>query len=634
MPDTLTPIYNAAQTAEISYDDLVLNPTTTYSLSSEAVMDDSGRSYSHTRYTLTGEFYILGDVSASTYTAAESSRKMAELRSKLSKPGKVLKLTGIGFGDMVINGTDAGSIADVNFGPKPTVAEFRPLGNVCWAVRWSCVFSIIEPRTSNGYNLMALNYTTTHDINQAGLSTISVEGYWQIPLSAANYIGGGFAPKQLPAEADAFRDRLFIQAPDHFRPANRQFRINAEKNRVEFSFQLVEAEGEAYPPGIVHAELDESWENAELNAYSGWNGSIAGEFEVAKGYPTTIAAKLFIQLYIQRLNFIRNQANQSHRGGKFLPAVLPVRFSFGCRRFTRRYRFAAEYVVSGCLPDFIKASGIWEPLGTSHTEWKTSLRDSLSNRGVAGVRPGPEVIIEVPNLARGQNYSIRFNGSDPVDSAPVSALGFDCAGVNENNSYLAYENYVRVVKQAEAQIHKYAQAPGTSSTAIDAAAAAAAAAFAAAGNNSLSNTVAQEGAKLFEAFKTAVTAFTTARPGDLLSTDTTSTKIARSATANTSKGAKADTIEYTGTSSDYIVMHGKSMRIRFPPQVPTITQIDGVKADLMEEQVTAPQVIGMIGHCEVYAIQWAKVYYFQGGLPSTEVKPTTPGNWACLQPFG
>lgn len=636
----MTAIYYATPTGAVIYNGVTLNPTVSYTLSATTVMDDAARSYSHTEYTLQGKFVILGDVSASSYTSAKCSTRMQEIRDKLSQPGKTLELSSIGFGDLVVNAPAAGRTLataayadDVNWGPKPQVMDFAPFGGAtAWEVIWTCRFSIIEPRVSNEHALLALNYKLDFQSDHRGLTTINIDGHYQIPLSIANYtvnpLESGIVKG--PITADQFRDRILVTLPTDFRLKGIRTSFNEAKNRVDFSYQLQEAEGEAFPPGIVDADIDESWENEGPQNFSGWTGAISGWMEVAKGYPTTTAARQFLNIFTSRLNFIRSQALQMQNGGKSTPMVIPVRFSFGHKRFTRKYNFAAEYAVIGCLPDFLKSSGIWEPLGLTHENWVTSMKDVHNQRGVSKVKPGLDIVINTGNQARKSNVPINFTTTRPQDGSPVSTLTFDCSGITEENSYLAYENHVRVVKEASLEVHKYAQAPGTPTTG---AAIAAALGFAA---PSLGTTTSQNGAQLKEAAGSVFGALGGIGFSiDAVSVKPTSTTIASSATAANSPAlAKADELEYTGTSTDYIVMHGRAMRIKFPPQAPKITEVAGQQAALKEEQVEAPQVIAMIGDCPVYVIRWAKVYYFAGGLPSTEVKPAKPAQWACLAPFG
>jgi hypothetical protein len=631
----LTAIYYTTPTGVVSYNGVTLNPTVSYKLSGTAIEDDAQRSYMYTEYTLEGRFVIFGDVSESVYTAARCSTRMQEIRNLLSAPGQELKLTGIGFGDMVVNSPANGRILvsstyvnDVNFGPKPKVIDCAPYGDTAWEVIWTCTFSIIEPRASNEYALTALNYKLDFSSDHRGLTTIDVSGHYQIPLSYANYQANSFNPGKLtgPIQADAFRDRIFVQAPTDFRPRSVRTSFNEAKNRVDFSYQLVEAEGEAFPPGIVAADIDESWDNDGPQNFSGFNGTINGWMEVAKGYPVTTAPRQFLNIFTSRLNYIRSQASVNSNGGKFTPTVIPMRFSFGCKRFTRRYDFSAEYAVVGCLPDFLKSSGIWEPLGTDHNTWITSLQGVFNNRGVSQVKPGLDVIIRTGNTQRKENFNVGFTTVKPADGAPVSTLTFDCASITETNSYLAYENNVRVVKESSAQFHKFAQAPGSDNSSTTA-------------NGftspSVSSSVTQTSARLIDSVASAFGVFGVAgQTVDAVKTNTSNPRIASSATASNTANTKPDAVEYTSTSTDYIVMYGKAMRIKFVPQVPTIEKIGQSKATLKEEHVEAPRVMAMIGDCPVYSIRWAKVYYFPDGLPSTEVKPTAPAQWACLQPFG
>jgi hypothetical protein len=618
------PIYYAEPAGSISYNGVVLNPTAQYSLTSLCVMDDANRTYKYTEYTIQGKFVIFGD-EGSAVTETICSNKMQEIRDKLNQPGKALLLSNIGFGSGDINGTSRTAIKDVNFGPKPEVMNYGPFGSTAWEVIWNCKYYVTEPDTANANSILALNYDLSFTHDARGLTTINISGHYQIPLSAADYKVNLSDPRrsQLECKVDKFMDQLTVKIPEDFRLGEHTHSYNATRNRCDFAYQIIEADGEAYPPGIVWADIDEDWENAEPQSFSGWNGSIRGELEVAKGYPTTTAARKFLDIFVQRLTYIRGQVNNRHGGGKSTPAVLPIRFSFGCKRFTRKYRFSAEYSVIGCIPDFIKASGIWQPLGTSHADWVASMVEVQNNRGVSKVKPGVEIILNTGNVGQNQKYPITFSSTKPIDAGDSSTLTFDCAGINEQNSYLDYENHVRVVRQASVSISKYAQSPGNSEgTDFQN------------GNSSPGSFGSSQTAKILETIVDAANFFNPVqRAIDSVGT-AISTQFSSTASPNSNGSGKPDTIEYTGTTTDYLVMSGKALRIKYPPQAPTITKIASSTAALIEEQVEAPSVIGMIGDCAVYSMRWAKVYYVPGGFVGKELSKTTPAGWACLQPFG
>jgi hypothetical protein len=623
----MTSIYQTVQAGTVKYNGLELNPTVQYSLEARIVMDDAERAYKHTEYTLHGKFVIFGDTdegSQTTYAESTTAQKMVEVRNLLSQPGKRLQLTNIGFGAVDINGKTAPITNDVSFGPKPDVLEFAPFGALAWEVIWSCRYCVTEPTRSTSSSLLALNYEMGFSHDMRGITTINVNGHYQVPLSLSGYaLGTGGLLSSSTNPADAYLDHLSIQIPEDFRLGEKTHTFNAARNRVEFTYQLIELDGEAFPPGIVWADIDEDWENSEPQSFSGWNGSIRGELEVAKGYPTTTAARKFLDIFVSRLNYIRGQVTQKHGGGKDSPVILPVRFSFGCKRFTRKYRFAAEYVVLGCIPDFIGGSGIWQPLGTKHNEWITSMAEVNGNRGVSKVKPGIDIILNTGNSAATRSHKIDFKTTKPQDTSPVNTLTFDCSGINEHNSYLAYENNVRVVKEASYSISKYAQTPGNREAAgtgfvLD---------------NQPTSAGSSDAAKLVERIANSGNIFgQAAKAVDAVGTALT-TYFAGSAVPATGSG-NPDVVEYTGISSDYIVMSGKAMRLKYPPQVPTISKIGENESRIFEEQVDSPRVIGMVGDCPVYVIRWAKVYYFPKGFRGTELAPTTSAQWACMQPFG
>src|SRR5262249_11597232 len=60
---------------------------------------------------------------------ATSDNTMASLRRDLTNPGKTFRYNNKGFGALVVNDPSSGNVWDVNWGPKPTLFDFKPIGS-------------------------------------------------------------------------------------------------------------------------------------------------------------------------------------------------------------------------------------------------------------------------------------------------------------------------------------------------------------------------------------------------------------------------------------------------------------------------------------------------------------------------
>ncbi len=649
----MPPIRNEAYSdsnriGQIIYNGVVLNPTTKYKLSGRVIRDDASRVYKCTEYTLFGTFLIWGEV-GSEFSENQCSANIRTIRERLSEVGRELRLIDIGFGDTVVNkglkpaGADpitsldnpaipsgARLYKDVAFGPVPQVMDFGPFGNLTWEVAWTCTYTVVEQSYSAtvGNPLLALNYTTDFEYDSRGYTTVTVNGSYELPVSAADYKVTGSGSNQtskLEPKTDEFWDKIKFKIPEYFRPGARRHSVNAAKNRGEFFYQINELEGEPFPPGIVDADIDEDWENTEPQSFSGWNGTIGGTIELAKGQHPTVAARRFLNMFINRLIDMRKSiASGVQEGGKYTGYVLPVRFSFGCKRFTQKFRFSAQYAVLGCIPDFMNASGIFKPLGTKYDEWVTSMALPFDNRGVSKVKSTVDVIIAAGNNVASTGYPIDFTSTTPKTGQAERYLTFDCEGITPENSFLAYENHVQVVRIANVYEHRYAQSPGKS---VD---------LTRFGNTleaAPSTSGSSTGGRLFEAAKTGNTIAVGAVAIDALSA-AVGAVIAQSTTNATSAGTKANSLEYKGTPKDYVVMTGKVLRIKHQPEIPSISLVGDTKPVLVTELIEAPRQIATVGHCPVYTAAWQKIYLMPTGYKSNTVNPTKPAAWSCEKPFG
>ncbi|MGC4002889.1 MAG: hypothetical protein QM811_07045 [Pirellulales bacterium] len=625
---------------QIVYNGVVLNPTLQYKLQSRMVKDDSQRVRKHTEYTVSGTFIVWGE-DGSQYTENIMSQRMQTIKERLQQPGRELRILDIGFGDLVVN-SKVGNVTtdplttrqlpavaagvrlykDVNFGPNPNVMDFRPFSAVGWEVIWSCTFSIVETsQATTGNPLLTLNYTTEFEYDHRGQTTIRVAGHYELPVSAADYVTTGGSSSLAP-KTDEFWDKLRFKVPKDFKVGPRGHTNNAAKNRVDFYYTIIELEGEPFPPGIVDGDIDEDWENAEANSFSGWNGTISGWLEIAKDQNPTVAARRFLNIYLNRLTAIRSAIAKSSSDNKYKAYVLPTRFSFGCKRFTKRYNFAASYAVLGCIPDFMNASGIFKQLGTDYDQWVASVKLPWDNRGIAGATPTVEVIVSEGNNLAAAGYDIDFKTKAVTVGEAERYLTFDADGITAENSFLGYQNRVLAVRRATYNNHKFAQSPGKS---VDLTA------FGSTQEQPTTTSGSANGGKLYDNLGPVAGAV-----GNSIDavTGAIGAFVARATTNATNSNVKADVLEYSGTPDDFLVMTGKTLRIKYQPEIPKILAVGEVEPELVAEAVQAPLVIGMVGDTKIYYAAWQKIYKLPGGYKSTAINPTSSPDWACTKPFG
>lgn len=533
----------------ISYGSFTFPPGRHYKLSAKPVYDRAERAILYVDYTLEVHAWITADTEDNESLAVEAAREY------LTIPGRALTITDIGLGGLPVDGSP---VIDLNWGPKPRSVTLAPAGGLlAWELLWTCEFRVSHCVTSAaGVNLVAYNYRVGYSINEEGLTTRQVAGYVEIGQTRA--AGGGAA---VGRNADQVWEQVRISVPNGFRRIRTDRALSESKNRLEFQVVDEELAGEAFPAGIVAAEVDFELGNIPPG-FSRFSASLTGQLTVAKGFPYALAAQKFFLILADRLQKLRTAVG----GALNEAAVIPTRIRWGRGLFTRTSRFAVEFTLVGCLTDILNDGGVWEPLGPNAggdwPAWAASMAQVWHPRGSAKLfhAPGSDAIISICDGLAIPPIDDQSQ-SDNVNGAPPGIL-LNC-GVTENSSYLAFENKVAYYKGEQWRKHKLAQA------------------------------------------------FETANPPP---TDPFASVGVSVGNYGTGPSARADVIETTGSSEERILMQGKSLRLGFEPAIPTLEAVGGVQVREYQ-RVTELVPVGNFFGCKLYRARWAILYMLTTPLP-------------------
>ena len=247
--------------------------------------------------------------------------------------------------------------------------------------------------------------------------------------------------------------------------------------------------------------------------------------------------------------------------------VIPERIRLGAKTFGRTSRFAVTFRMVACLHDILQ-TGLWTPVpGTSYTSWQASMKATgvFDPRGWRGLKwnLNDDIIMDVCTDT-GQ-YSIgndTFKDANP-DQKPDGA--FNCNNITKERSYLLYLNRIRGVSEQNAVLHKVMQA----FTGV------------ALGGLSYGN-------------------------GDQIGFPD-------------QKNQTQDHItQYESGPDNYVIMQGKALRLKFQPEIPSLTKIGGVDVEELARNVdTVPKTSYF--HCTLFSSRWAILYRVRGSLNS--IKP-------------
>jgi hypothetical protein len=221
--------------------------------------------------------------------AAGMNTFMSSLIKRLSYPCQELKFSARGFGDFEIN--TSGGIKDVDFGPKPQVIEWEPLGGSQAArVQWLCTTRIPHDLTNAAAGkLISFEYGVQWGIDSAGFMFRSIEGQAEVPLTRAALPGNQHSSHIFPFPLKEFKDiqDKILKAWPQPNDARRQFFWRWDKSHKKFTFKIEDVEirsDSPYLPGIVDIDLTQNVTSSmEDGAFLKWRIVYTGRIEVAAG---------------------------------------------------------------------------------------------------------------------------------------------------------------------------------------------------------------------------------------------------------------------------------------------------------------------------------------------------------------
>lgn len=434
----------------ISYRGLKFSVLKKAELSAKMVYDEADRVVTHIQYTLK-----ISDAVVWAESVEALQGNMAEIQDVLSLPGQELIIDSIGF-DTYLSTSAEGTRPDLLWGAKPRAMNFRPTGGErSWMFDWECEFNVSrcadpEELTGDELPLMAFNWEWTGSVDEQGLMTRTITGYIQVPAVTLN---DGLLPFNV---SDAY-DKLSVEVPDGFRRTQNVHSVNKAKNRIDFAIVDVELTSDAYPAGIIEADIRQRYQTQQ-GGLAFWMASLSGSLTVAPGYPKSLAIVKFLAILRERVEQTKKIAEL---GGKENPAVVPMGMDITHRLFTRTTDVSVAWTFATDAKTLLEKSGLWDPIeGTEYQEWATSMKTAgvWDAHGVSGLAFQPEDEKLMTVCAK-----FPFEMVSSISKHPTDGTGSDLDDEEVKTSsitkggYINYESQVVPVAKRDVVIHKYAQ---------------------------------------------------------------------------------------------------------------------------------------------------------------------------------
>ena len=465
-----------SQVGQVSYRGMSFPPVISSSARSEPIMDGARRTVKYHKLTLKietifikGDDYSQQDPSGEQYTSTplsqdlfgdwyskgdelnhgEGDMNMTFLQKALSEPGGELRFRAQGMGDIVVNSNDSAGFgsgnaqsngsSDVNFGPIPQVLAWEPVGsNKAVRVVWECVAHIpycafMDPPRGrpSKTGLMEFNYDVEWAINDAGMTTRTITGSFEVPMTR-------MSKHLIPDSADLVRKYAEFPVLLGFK---RQQSYHLTSNKKTMEYRIIDTEipsDTPYPKGVSNIQCSHSTSTVFFREPGGgekgsagqrWNGNVDCSMTLAPGIQYRHSYFVFTLILKKLISDIREASSSPSppygeldgQDAHHLPVkparFMPSKLSMSQDLFARDFTFRLSYWMVTDLQSMIKATGFFrsflleddtgvdpeaeppdEPIVYSWETWRTSMSTYVTNqRGLAGLRhmPSDDVIIDL-----------------------------------------------------------------------------------------------------------------------------------------------------------------------------------------------------------------------------------------------
>ena len=378
----------------LSYNDVEFDVLHRSHVTSTPIPDSSGRTTKFVKHVIDVDAWISGNMDDSTDDLDET---MDDLRKLLTQPAGELKYDAKGFGDFHVNGTSR--VVDADWGPKPKLLGFKPLGGGFGALVSFQVETVIPECDDARYSgISELNYTVKWSIDRNGITTRTINGHLEIHNNRSQG-----DPRRVQVNADSLRERIRPVVPDGFFREAGDFTLSESRNRLDFTF--VDKQIVRPLPGYASTvECEQTVQPVQIKgamAFNRWQISLVGTITLPPDRPRSEAWDVFLIVLNSRLQNVAlgNQIQTTVKGTKEGQAYLRwVRWSEQIFGWTSSFDVRYEFIAA-TLSEILKASGLWQPIkGTSWAQYKKNLDPTAwGARGTAGLRhlDGEEIIIDL-----------------------------------------------------------------------------------------------------------------------------------------------------------------------------------------------------------------------------------------------
>ncbi len=523
--------------------------------------DESGRVVKWIKWVLEVEGWIGGII--------DSGTEMEDKRIKLTTPAQTLVHDGKGFGSLFVN--RVGPPLDVNWGPKPEMLSWRPLGSKqgC-AFTWRISFCIPECSKSR--------YTDI-EVDIDGYTTRGIAGHVLIAQTRKAFTD------RVQTTADSVYEKVFPSSLRGFQRTTRTRKISKDRNRLDFHFIDKELPV-PLPEKMTTIQIEQSLSSrlARPYGFTLWDLRFSGSANCPAGQSKQDSFNAMFGVVQSKLRkFKNNKGNLLSVDSSNGVQIMPISCNFSDQLLGTAIRFDITYQLVGCIGirKAIEASNMYLPDdGLDYDKWAKSNENGPAHpRGYARMEvPGTdEVLIDLctpPTTTTSLKGSLLTKPN--VLKGSLSASSTTNGDVPPESSWLFYENALEIQAKDRVAVHKKLPAEDTQKYATLSA-----------------------------------------------SLDPLKQASVQDTTSNVLGGPKPkeeDVIQELGPPSYRIIMKGKAQRLGHPIPIPELVSINGVKVTRKSRFVGNSVYVSVAGATPINIASWFVEYVlpskFEGQVPN------------------
>lgn len=431
--------------SEISYNGFVFPPTVRAKATVVPEYSKDKRTVKFHQVIITVECYITQyDIDAFAVTSTPERNtidaQMDDIKTRLMQPCQPLKFTLQGFGDFHVNTTD-GNFYDVNYGPKPQVVEWEPMGGaLCARIEW-LVTTAIPPCGNDGQasglnGILDMWYEIAWSVADAGFLRRTISG--GIELAATRTPSDNSVHASIVADltvADA-QYRIAMERVRTTFPAlggwerAEDFKLSLDKKTLNYNFVDTEVpSSQAFPEGILRINMTESLSSSFEKGFYTWDWSFSGDIDVPRSdvgsdIPNNkrLAYAAFGMIINDRLKRVRDLVASSTRPytedtDQQEITVIPNKISISSEMFGNSISVEFSFALYITRSLLFAATGMFDQVsypGLTWKNWRDFITRSQTRLSLGTVFPGQDMIVDLCHPVISDSEGL----NPPVDRNP------------------------------------------------------------------------------------------------------------------------------------------------------------------------------------------------------------------------